>query len=59
MASSNDKVEGFQNLSIWISPNFFKIPPLKIRGGRGVMEITPFIPLTLGGRFKGRSSLGI
>jgi len=24
-------------------------PPLKIRGGRGVMVITPFIPLTLRG----------
>ena len=28
--------------------------PLKIRGVRGVMEITPFIPLTLRGRFKER-----
>jgi len=31
--------------------------PLKIRGARGVMEvmeITPFIPLTLRGRFKER-----
>jgi len=28
-----------------------KITPLKIRGARGVMKITPFIPLTLRGRF--------
>jgi len=31
-----------------------QITPLKIRGVRGVMEITPFIPLTLRGRFKER-----
>jgi len=36
-----------------------KNPPLRIRGGRGVMEITPFIPLTLRGRFKGRGSFDI
>jgi hypothetical protein len=29
--------------------SFCKISPLKIRGARGVMEITPFIPLTLRG----------
>ena len=36
----------------------FQNPPLEIRGVRGVMkimEITPFIPLTLRGRFKGSS----
>ena len=36
--------------------NFPRLTPLTIRGARGVMEITPFIPLTLRGRFKGRSS---
>jgi len=42
--------------------NFPKDSPLKIRGDRGVMEImtiTPFIPLTLRGRFKGRGSFDI
>jgi hypothetical protein len=37
-------------------------PPLKIRGARGVMkiiEITPFIPLTLMGSFNGKDSFGI
>jgi hypothetical protein len=29
--------------------NFPKNSPLKIRGARGVMKITPFIPLTLRG----------
>jgi len=35
--------------------SFCQISPLKIRGERGVIEITPFIPLTLRGRFKGRA----
>jgi hypothetical protein len=26
--------------------------PLKIRGDRGVMEVTPFVPLSLRGRFR-------
>jgi len=37
--------------------NFSKDSPLKIRGARGVMkiiEITPFLPLILRGRFKER-----
>jgi len=40
----------------------FTNPPLKIRGARGVMEVmevTPFIPLTLRGRFRGRGRFGI
>jgi len=32
--------------------SFCQIPPLKIRGARGVMEITLFIPLTLRGMLK-------
>jgi hypothetical protein len=32
--------------------NFSQNPPLKIRGARGVMKITPFIPLKVRGRFK-------
>jgi hypothetical protein len=43
--------------------NFSKNSPLKIRGARGVMkiiiEITPFIPLILRGKFKERGSFGI
>ena len=32
--------------------SFCGITPLKIRGVRGVMKVTPCIPLTLRGRFK-------
>jgi len=38
----------------------YQITPLKIRGVRGVMimmEVTPFIPLTLRGRFEERALL--
>ena len=37
-------------------------PPLKIRGVRGVMriaQVTPFVPLTLRGRYEGRGGFGI
>jgi len=40
----------------------YEFSPLKIRGARGVMkivEITPFIPLTLRGTVKGRDKFGI
>jgi len=33
---------------------FPKFSPLKIRGVRGVIEITPVIPLTLRGKFEER-----
>ena len=56
------RTKWFCHLSTLISPYFFKIPPLKIRGAGGVMkiiEITPFIPLTLRGRFKEGGSFSI
>jgi hypothetical protein len=40
-------------------PDFINVPnnsPLKIRGVRGVMEITPFIPLKIRGRSRRRTS---
>jgi hypothetical protein len=37
----------------------FQNLPLKIRGVRGVMKITPFIPLTLRGTAEGRGRFGI
>jgi len=39
--------------------SFCQISPLKIRGERGVMEITPFIPLTLRGRLKELQGNGV
>ena len=37
------RTKRFCHLSI-LTSSFFRIAPLKIRGGRGVIEITPFIP---------------
>jgi hypothetical protein len=33
--------------------SFCEITPLKIRGERGVMKVTPFVPLTLRGNVEG------
>jgi hypothetical protein len=42
----NDKKRQFWHLSIWISPNFSEISPLKIKRGKGSYEY-PLLRLAL------------
>ena len=47
------------NLSRTYQVSFCEISPLKIRGVRGVMEVTPCVPLILRGTLKGIRGSGV